>query len=355
MKTIEHQNLLPQILDASGRALTEWIVRAHTEMQPELVNRLSGPGHMTLKDETRLRLAAMAECASVNAPRLFADQMAWNAAMYMGVGGPREDIVCNLRAMGTVLGEELPPGVGDIAAAMCRDALEAVEKVEPARVDNPLQGADEVARKYLLLLLEGRRDDAIELVVQSMQRMGSAPEVTKRIIVPVMNEVGRLWHAGEIGVGDEHFCTSATFAALTRINAMQKREPANDRKIIVSSVGGDLHELGVRVVADAFEYAGWNVRYLGVNTPAQAIVEAIEFYGADVLAVRATTIFHLRNTAELIRAVRSSGYQLPILVGGIPFTQMPTLAGNVGADGSALDAEGAVREAERLVATWRAS
>jgi methanogenic corrinoid protein MtbC1 len=118
----------------------------------------------------------------------------------------------------------------------------------------------------------------------------------------------------------------------------------------VTSVAGELHEIGARIVADFFEMEGWDTYYLGANSPFEAVVQAIADRGAQLLAVSVTMVFHLRVVEELIARVRAStgANTVKILVGGYPFNIEPELWKRVGADAFAVDAAEAVAAANRL-------
>ena len=125
----------------------------------------------------------------------------------------------------------------------------------------------------------------------------------------------------------------------------------NGRTLIATCVAGDLHEIGVRMVADFFEMEGWNTFYLGANTPHASVVATIVERQANVLAISATISYHVEAVRDLICAVRQHpvGGQVRILVGGYPFNCDPDLWRNVGADGSASDAQQAIVLAHQLV------
>ncbi|MHC4446253.1 MAG: cobalamin B12-binding domain-containing protein [Planctomycetota bacterium] len=120
--------------------------------------------------------------------------------------------------------------------------------------------------------------------------------------------------------------------------------------MIATAVSGDLHALGVRMVAEFFEMDGWDVMYLGANTPGPDIVRALSDHTADLLAVSATSFLNLRQVGELIDAVRSDPglAGVRIIVGGAPFNLVPDLWDELGADASAASAPDAVETANRL-------
>lgn len=101
--------------------------------------------------------------------------------------------------------------------------------------------------------------------------------------------------------------------------------------MVAASVGGDMHDLGIRVLSAIYEIEGWTVECLGANTPAEEIANAIapQIYrgGADILALSTSTSLRIRSIENAITHVRASpnGKHIPILVGGYPFQQIDDL------------------------------
>jgi methanogenic corrinoid protein MtbC1 len=105
------------------------------------------------------------------------------------------------------------------------------------------------------------------------------------------------------------------------------------------------------MVADFFEVDGWDVIYLGANTPSTDIVSVVRERQADLLAVSASTLLHVRAVGELIEQVRKDERcaKTKVLVGGPPFRSVQDLWSELGADGSAISATEAVKLGNSLV------
>jgi len=121
--------------------------------------------------------------------------------------------------------------------------------------------------------------------------------------------------------------------------------------LVATSVSKELHEVGVRMVADFFEMDGWNTFYLGANTPTESIIQTIISKKADLVLISATISSHIGEVMDLIRTVRRCAEcrDPKIIVGGYPFNVDINLWKKVGADGQAEDAETAIEMAEKLV------
>jgi methanogenic corrinoid protein MtbC1 len=155
-----------------------------------------------------------------------------------------------------------------------------------------------------------------------------------------------MWHAGDVTVADEHFASAITQAIMSLLRSRFPKRQRNGNLVVAAAIGGELHEIGVRMVADFFEMEGWDVVYLGANTPATDIIGVIRERRADLLAVSASTLLHLSAVADLIQQVRQDKgcTQAKVLVGGPAFRSAPDLWSELGADGSA----GSAREAVKL-------
>ncbi len=161
--------------------------------------------------------------------------------------------------------------------------------------------------------------------------------------------MGRLWQTNQISVAQEHFCTAATQMVMSQLYPYLFTGEHKERRALVACVGGELHEIGARMVADFFEMSGWDSAFLGANTPPESILRMAEERRADVLALSATMTFHVSRVRDLIAAARAASLPARILVGGYPFNLSPDLWRKVGADGYAPDAAGAVTAAEQVL------
>jgi MerR family transcriptional regulator, light-induced transcriptional regulator len=209
----------------------------------------------------------------------------------------------------------------------------------------------ELARKYLDLLLSGERRAAGELIHAAVRDGVSVHDIYLYVFQRSQHEIGRLWQMNEITVAEEHYCTAATQLIMSQLYPMIFATPRIGRRLVAACVAGDLHEIGVRMVADFFEMAGWDTYYLGANVPLDGIIDSVAERRADVLAISATMSYHVSAVADVIRAVRqhSGRGAVRILVGGYPFRVDPELWRSVGSDGFAVGASEAVTVANRLL------
>jgi methanogenic corrinoid protein MtbC1 len=206
----------------------------------------------------------------------------------------------------------------------------------------------DLGRKYLDMLLEGRRLDAMHVVVDTVEKGLSVETVYVDVLQPVMYEVGRLWQTDEIDIATEHYVTAATQLLMARLFPQALATPRVARSLVGCCLGSELHELGMRMVCDFFEFKGWDTYFLGAITPSDSLLGVIRSRQPDLLCLSATMSFGLPQMRDLIRKVQAMPKAPKIMVGGLPFIINPRLSSMVGADATASDARLAVRAATNL-------
>lgn len=227
------------------------------------------------------------------------------------------------------------------------------EGIELARTtfideDRPLA---ELAGRYLKVLLGAERHLASRLVMEAVESGVSVKDIYLHVFQPCQREIGRLWQTNQVSVAQEHYCTAATQLIMSQLYPYVFNTEKIGRCLVATCVGGELHEIGMRMVADFFEMEGWDTYYLGANTPSKSVLQAIEEREAHVLGVSATITFNVGAVADLIADLRTSevGKDVRVLVGGRPFLIAPNLWQTVGADGYAADAQQAIYVADQIL------
>jgi methanogenic corrinoid protein MtbC1 len=120
---------------------------------------------------------------------------------------------------------------------------------------------------------------------------------------------------------------------------------------VLAGVEGNHHVLGLRILADAFELAGWDVRYLGANTPTQSLVQLVRDERPNLVGLSASMPHHLRSARNVIACLRTELDEArpAVMLGGLAINQFSPLVTILGADATSPDARSAVEAATLLV------
>jgi 5-methyltetrahydrofolate--homocysteine methyltransferase len=120
-------------------------------------------------------------------------------------------------------------------------------------------------------------------------------------------------------------------------------------KVILGTVKGDLHDIGKNLVGMMLEGARFEVIDLGVDVSPEKFIDAVKQHGAKLVGMSALLTTTMTSMKRAMEAFEMAGLrdQVKIMIGGAPLSQ--EFADQIGADGYASTAIGAVNEAERLL------
>jgi len=211
--------------------------------------------------------------------------------------------------------------------------------------------SDELLDKLAQAVIDGEPEEAEALAREALAQ-GLDPLVCiNRGLSPGIDRVGELFETGEYYLPDLILGGDAMKAALTVLEPALAGGEGRQivGRVVLGTVEGDLHEIGKTLVGTMLTANGFEVTDIGVDRPAADFVAAVQESGATLVGASAlltTTMLHQR---ELIDALREAGLRerVKVMIGGAPVTE--TWAEQIGADGYAEDAIGAVALARRLV------
>jgi methylmalonyl-CoA mutase cobalamin-binding domain/chain len=346
-----------QVLRQQQQQLAERIVARQYGRRPERWQPFGDAGREKSVRDAGYHLSYLAEAVAARDSSLFTDYASWAQVLFDSLGFAGDVLQTTLRCTLDTLREQLPPDIAELPTAYVEQALQQLADASPATtsfVSPPEQHARPelvgLASSYLDALLRADRRAASRLILGSVEGGLDVRDVYLYVFQPVQREVGRLWQLNQISVAQEHYCTAATQMVMSQLYPRIFSARRVGRTLVATCVGNELHELGVRMVADFFEMAGWDTYYLGANVPMESILRAVADRRAHVLAVSATMTYHVGHVRALIDHIRSSSveHDVRILVGGYPFNVSTSLWKTVGADGYARDAQQAVGVADGL-------
>lgn len=196
----------------------------------------------------------------------------------------------------------------------------------------PLDAAGALAASYLRAQLAGDRREALRLIIDEGLGRGLSCEDVHEVIRQAQAEIGRLWQEDRISIAREHMATAISQLVLSHVYQHAQPPAPNGKKVMVACVEGELHDFPARLVADALDLAGFDVRYLGASVPHTGLLQMIESERPDLLVLSATMTFNVPQLREAVARVRERWATLPLAVGGGACIFSPRLAAELGAD-----------------------
>jgi corrinoid protein of di/trimethylamine methyltransferase len=195
-------------------------------------------------------------------------------------------------------------------------------------------------------------ETGIRDIAENALKEGISPIEAMDALTEAITEIGERFNEGEL------FLPELMLAAKTMNNAMPvlqdeilKRGLKKDSagKIVIGTVFGDIHTIGISMVATLLVSNGFEVINLGCNVSAETFIEAVNKHKPDILAMSALLTTTAPQQKKIISALTENGLRdkVKVIVGGGAITE--EFAKEIGADGYESTAPLAVKLSKQLL------
>lgn len=349
-KPAEHINT---ILRNNQNAITAKAVEMQYAYDPGFWKQYGEEGKKLCIRDTGYHVSFLAEAIELEDPDIFTDYVEWAKHLFLSLGCPNEDLINNLKYLQEVIKEFMSADLHHMVVEYLDLGIRKMHepiKVMESFIDEA-QPLGKLAKSFNQTLLEGNRYKANRMIMDAVKKGAPIDEIYLQVFQKSQLEVGRLWMENKITVAKEHFVSAATQMIMSQLYPYIFATERKGLKFIAASLGGELHEIGIRMVSDFFEMDGWDTYYLGSNTPTYTLLQAIKEHQADILGLSITMPYHRSMLNEVVNNLRSDekGKKLIILVGGNGLKGKGHLWESIGANGYAPDARKAIKLANQLI------
>jgi len=214
---------------------------------------------------------------------------------------------------------------------------------------------DELVEQMHDDLYNGLKEEIAEGTDILLARGWGPNKVLTEALVAGMTIVGIDFRDGILFVPEVLMSANAMKAGMAILKPLlsESDEPTAG-KMVIGTVKGDIHDIGKNLVCMMMEGAGFEVIDLGINTPVERYLEALEEHKPEILGMSALLTTTMPYMKVVIDTMKEKGIRddYIILVGGAPLNQ--EFGDAVGADAYCRDAAVASETAKQLVAELRA-
>lgn len=168
-------------------------------------------------------------------------------------------------------------------------------------------------RRALLSAVERSDIGALGRLVDQALTLLDPAAAFAEVLDPVLVEVGERWEAGDLTVAQEHLVTTIVRASLERL--LTDARPTVRGVAVLACAPGERHEIALLMLAVLLRADGWNVAYLGPDTPVAETLALARDVGASAVCFSTGTGDSAR---ALVRGLASLDLppHLEVIVGG---------------------------------------
>ena len=198
--------------------------------------------------------------------------------------------------------------------------------------------------------IRGKRAELVEAIKDALAAGVDAKDIMIQSLIPAMAVVGEKYSSGEFFLPQMMIAARAMSEAMEVLKSHLMKSTYEKRgKVALGTVAGDFHDIGKNIVKIMLEGGGYEVIDLGVDTPADKFIEAVQKDSVQAVLMSSLITLTMENMRRTIQALEGAGLRKSIVigVGGAPVTQK--FADEIGADFYSADAYGAVEKCNALI------
>lgn len=175
----------------------------------------------------------------------------------------------------------------------------------------------DLRRGYFDALVDGAGAEAERVIREAIEAGVPEPVISGEIVAPAMRGVGELWADGMLSVADEHLATEISLRVLAlQREAFRASRARSMHPIMLTTVEGERHGLGLQMAASVLLHAGYDVRMLGTDLPMAELATAVAHHRPSVVGFSAVTSSLNGLLSEAVDEVRRAAPHTPVILGG---------------------------------------
>jgi methanogenic corrinoid protein MtbC1 len=350
LRTLRSEGLR-QFLALQDEAVTAVTERLYAERGPAF-EEFGQRGREACRQDLAYHLEFLRPVLEFGLLQPLVDYLRWLGSVLAARAIPAEHLALSLEWLAAFFAARMHPSDGEaVSAALLAARTKFLEVSDvPLAPPIPPQAWSEAAN-FEGALLAGDQREALAIVNRCIDQGRSLVEIELHVIQAALYNIGEKWQANRVTVAQEHIATAIAHSVMT-VTLLRAQPPAPiGKRVLLACVEANNHAVGLRMVADAFQLAGWELQYLGANVPTAALVSQAVAWQPNLVAISVSFAQQLRVVKEVIAQLteRFGGARPPVIVGGLAINRFTELAGVVGADAYCGDSQSALACGARLI------
>jgi MerR family transcriptional regulator, light-induced transcriptional regulator len=282
------------------------------------------------------------------------DYLCWLAGVLAARTIPREHLTLSLDWLAEFFAARMEASDGRVVTAAllaARTKFVAASEVPMVPAESPEPGLETV--DFQAALLAGDQRKALAVVNGCIDSGRDLTEVERHVIQPAMYRIGESWQANQVTVAQEHIATAIVQSVMTVALLRSTLATPVSKRVLLACVAGNHHTIGLRMVADSFQLAGWETQYLGADIPTTSLLRQVAEWAPDLIGLSLSFAYQLRVVKDVIAqlSARFGPARPRVIIGGLVINRFDRLVDVVGADGFGVDARAAIGAANQLISS----
>jgi 5-methyltetrahydrofolate--homocysteine methyltransferase len=199
-------------------------------------------------------------------------------------------------------------------------------------------------------ILTGAKDSIISNIENALKEGLNPIDINNQYLIPAMTEVGRRFKEKEFFLPQVLMSAETMKIALNRLKQEMSRDNQIKQRglIILSTVKGDIHDIGKNIVGAVLQSRGYNIVDLGKDVDFDLILKSLDCNpDVNLIGLSALMTTTMGEMSVIIENMDKESIKIPVIVGGAVVTGR--YANSIGASGYAKDAIDAIALCDQLI------
>lgn len=162
----------------------------------------------------------------------------------------------------------------------------------------------------------GDRTGGYSVIEESLRYNIRPADIYTYIIGGTLSAIGQLWHKGEITVAHEHLSSQLASNLIEVVLQKSPKLPSNGLRAVVTTPVGERHWVAAQMFSNLLILSGWEVDYLGTETPGQDLAQYVSSTKVDVVALSIILDSNLNQAVDCVQNLKDLPDPPVICVGG---------------------------------------
>ena len=150
-------------------------------------------------------------------------------------------------------------------------------------------------------------------IYNDFTKQSSVTDFYDSILRQTMYQIGELWDAKKLDVGDEHIASNTAMHLIEKIGTKPKTK-SKGKTILICTPDGEYHAIPCFMMETYFSLNGYDVINLAPSTPSDSIINHITEKKPDLILISVTLKDHIKSCDRLINKLKK--FKVPIIIGG---------------------------------------
>jgi methanogenic corrinoid protein MtbC1 len=187
--------------------------------------------------------------------------------------------------------------------------LSSAQRFDMKKREKYLMKTRQNMRKFLLA---GDLKNTISIYTDFVKQ-SSVTNFYDIILRPAMYQIGELWDAKKLDVGDEHIASNTAMRLIEKIGA-KPRMKNKGKTILICTPDGEYHAIPCYMMETYLSLNGYDVINLAPSAPSNSIMNHILDKKPDLILISITLKDHIKSCERLVNNLKK--FKIPIVVGG---------------------------------------